>query len=130
MRSLRLSVLAGMVFVAGCSSPTSPSFLNGAWQQDNTFPGSSLQFTLNTNGSTVSGSGSWSGEACCNGVVTITGTQTGVGVNLTFDFVTTAGAMLPPRTSQFTGSVVGATILRGTFASGSSSTDVSFHRTE
>jgi len=130
MRSLRLSLLAGLLIVAGCSSTTSPSFLDGTWSQDNTFPGSNLQFTLNTNGSAVSGSGSWSGEACCNGVVTITGTQTGVGVSLTFDFVTTAGAMLPPRTSQFTGTVAGATVLRGTFVSGSSSTDVAFHRTE
>ena len=126
MRARRLFLLLGVLLATACSGLTGPGYLAGTWTQGGTFPGNSLQFTLNTDGDAVSGSGTWSGEACCDGTVTITGTVSGNDVTLSLLFVTRGGG-LPPRTSQFTGKVMVGGTMVGVFGSGSDS--VVFHRT-
>lgn len=128
MRIRQLYVLFGALLAAACADLTAPSSLNGAWAEDFTIPGSNLQFTLSTNGQVVSGNGTWTGEACCAGVVTIAGGMAAPNVNLVFVFVAN-GVTVPSRTSQFTGKLLDANTLAGTFSSDGSSEDVVFHRT-
>jgi hypothetical protein len=129
MRIRHQYLLLGALFALGCSALTSPGSLDGAWKQDITIPGNSLLFTLTTNGDAVAGSGTWSGEACCDGAVSVTGDATGPDVSLTFAFVSNRD-VVPPRTSQFTGRMTDANTLSGTFVSSGFSADVVFHRTQ
>ena len=127
MRSLRCVLLLGALFALGCSDTTSPTRLNGTWRQDITIPGSGVEFTLATTGGAVSGSGQWTGEACCSGPVTVTGTATGGDVKLSLTFVATGGAIVPPRTETFEGRLIGADVLTGT-VSGSDAVPVTYRR--
>jgi hypothetical protein len=68
-----LSVLC-MVVVSACSSTLAPRSIDGRWVQDGEPPGSSFQMDLIANGSSISGTGTWSGEACCSGTVAVSGT--------------------------------------------------------
>jgi hypothetical protein len=72
MRSA-LSVLY-LVVAAGCSSSFGPGSIDGRWAQDGEPPGSSFEMDLVANGSAISGTGTWSGEACCSGTLTVSGT--------------------------------------------------------
>jgi hypothetical protein len=72
MRSA-LSVLY-LVVAVGCSSSFGPGTIDGRWAQDGEPPGSSFEMDLVANGSAISGTGTWSGEACCSGTLAVTGT--------------------------------------------------------
>ena len=73
MRSV-LSVLV-LAVVVGCSNVVSPTLINGKWARDFAgIPGNSFEMNLGANGSAISGTGTWSGEACCAGTVTVAGT--------------------------------------------------------
>jgi hypothetical protein len=128
MRTRHLYLLLGTLLAAGCSYPTSPNAFNGTWKEAFNFPGSSLTFNLVTSGNVISGSGTWSGEACCDGSVTIGGTEVGDSVSLDFAFVT-HGSFPPPRTSHFTGRMTGRNTIVGTFGTDTTATDVVFFRT-
>ena len=120
-------LLLGALLAVGCSDPTSPARLNGVWTHDYGFAGSSLSFTLTTHGTLVSGSGTWTGEACCSGTVVITGEDTGGEVNL--DFLFTANGGVPPAsTSHFTGRLVDPNTLSGINASGGTSSPYEYRR--
>ena len=129
MRIGRTCLLLGVLITGGCSDLTAPSTLAGTWEQADTFPGSSLTFTLSADGAKLSGSGTWSGEACCDGTETIQGTESGGTVSLDFAFVTTGGAPIGPRTSHFTGTLTGRNSLVGKFDTTPSGSDVVFLRT-
>lgn len=80
MRSV-LSVLL-LVVAASCSNIFGPSGIDGRWTQPATVPGNSFEMDLVTHGSTVSGTGTWSAEACCDGTVGVTGTINNGAVHL------------------------------------------------
>lgn len=121
-------ILLVATLALGCAgAPTYPSSLDGAWREDLTLPGNSLQFTLTTNRNAVSGSGTWTGEACCSGAVTITGDAATAEVNLTFVFVAMGGAV-PPRTSRFAGRATDINTLSGLLVTGGYSSPTTFRR--
>lgn len=49
------------------------STLDGAWSRLDEVPGSSEHWTLAVEGNSISGTGTWSGEACCAGTLTLVG---------------------------------------------------------
>jgi hypothetical protein len=84
-----MSVMSALLFAAaasGCSDSIGPTAIAGTWRHF-AVAGSSLQMTLSLNGSTVSGPGTWCGEALGCGTTSVTGTATGNQVHLvtTFD---------------------------------------------
>lgn len=83
---LAMSVLFLGLAVTGCSDSFGPGTIDGMWSHV-TLPGSSLNMVLTRSGSTVSGPGSWCGEALGCGTTTVTGTVSGKKVHLvtTFD---------------------------------------------
>lgn len=123
-----LYLLLGVLISAGCHDLTAPDSLGGTWKQAHTFPGNSLSFSLAINGDAISGSGKWTGEACCDGTETIIGTDVAGTVTLEFAFVTRGGAFPPPRTSRFIGRMTGRDTLVGTFGSDPATSDVVFVR--
>jgi hypothetical protein len=66
----------------------------------------SEDWNLSTSGTAISGTGTWSGEACCGGTVSIAGSFDGNSVHVSVDLVTNSGAPLPPRHYRFDGALV------------------------
>ena len=83
---LAMSVLFVALAAAACSDSFGPGTIDGSWSHV-TVPGSSLNMFLTRSGSTVTGPGSWCGEALGCGTTTVTGTVSGNKVHLvtTFD---------------------------------------------
>jgi hypothetical protein len=99
-----LSVLC--LVVLGCSSTLGPGSIDGRWIQEGEPPGSSFEMDLVANGSTISGTGKWSGEACCSGTLAVSGTFDNGSVDLDItetEESPTAGATIP---SHFDGKLV------------------------
>jgi hypothetical protein len=72
--TLASMLAAALVACGGDALAPSPRNLDGSWTRLDEYPGNSEQWDLATNGSSISGTGSWSGEACCAGSLTLTGT--------------------------------------------------------
>ena len=90
-RARRVLAIAGTAtaFVAlGCGrDSTSPGVeilrdAAGTWAAPFSIAGSGEQWTLSLSGTEVTGSGTWSGEACCSGTVSITGAVRGDSLHL------------------------------------------------
>ena len=111
MRSV-LSVLLLALVASGCSGVVDPQGIAGRWSQPFDFPGSSFEMDLTTNGSRISGTGSWTGEACCAGTVSVTGTINGVAVHL--DITETSTFHGGGGLSHFDGTLVSPWLLHGT----------------
>jgi hypothetical protein len=81
--------------------------VSGTWTHDYLIGGMGFQMILSTNvtlsGSGVSGTGTWSGEACCSGTVTVTGTVIDGLVRLDITQRATAGILVPAIMSHFEG---------------------------
>lgn len=77
----------------------------GTWQAPISVPGSGEQWTLSLSGKDVTGSGTWSGEACCSGTVSITGTVRGDSLHLDVVYRQTQplNAVIGPRFVQIDG---------------------------
>jgi outer membrane protein assembly factor BamB len=72
--------------------------LPGTWMAPFAVPGSDERWTLALSGEVVSGTGTWSGEACCSGTVSLTGLLRGDSVHLDLVYTQTAPDRgLPPR---------------------------------
>lgn len=127
MTARRTLLLLGALLTLGCSDSTGPARLNGSWTHDYGFPGSSLSFTLATVGDAVSGTGTWMGEACCDGTVTITGTDTGGDVELDFVFTATSGLILT-YSYHFSGRLIDRNTLVGTITSGGTTSAYEYRR--
>jgi hypothetical protein len=86
LMSIASMLLVGVV-ANGCSDSVGPESIVGLWDMTGNLPGSSRDMVLALNGSTVSGQGSWCGEALGCGTTTVTGTATGDKIHLvtTFD---------------------------------------------
>ncbi|HKR08611.1 MAG TPA: hypothetical protein VJS39_05435 [Gemmatimonadaceae bacterium] len=126
MRSGLLVLL--MVAVAGCSSSTDPLLVNGKWVQDFSFPGSSFEMSLRDDGTQVSGSGDWCGEAGPCGTVSVTGTSTATGVELDLHYSFTGPIVGDGGISHFSGRLTSDGKLRGSIRSGGLPSAIAYHR--
>ena len=117
MRQTRtLAFIALLSVAAGCadSGPLSPERLNGRWAKPDEVPGSSFAWTLAVDGSRVTGTGTWSGEACCGGTIAVAGDVTNGEVRLDVTVTTTSGGALgQPLHYRFDGPVPVANVLQG-----------------
>jgi hypothetical protein len=120
MRVRRYLISLGVLLTLGCSDLTSPRLLDGTWTQDEEIPGNSVQFTLTTSGDAVSGSGQWTGEACCGGPVAVSGDATGGDVRLSLSFVAN-GSVVPSFNATFAGRLINPNTLSGVIVRGSGS---------
>ncbi len=106
-RFLAVAALAG---VGACSAATAPSGpvlageLQGQWAAQQSFPGNSLVFTLQATDATVTGTGTFSGEAGPEGTVAIDGTVSGGTVTLHFAYTATVPVLLK-STARFIGTL-------------------------
>ena len=128
-RYLFVAALAWLPAIAtvGCGSDAVaplPSNLNGTWITASEVPGSSNIWTLTVAGSTVTGTGTWSGEACCGGTIAIAGAIANGRVHLDLTLLTTVGSPRPPVHEQFDGSLTAPDVLEGvtTIDNGTAST--------
>ena len=87
-----------------------------------------FQMTLSTLGSVVSGTGTWAGEACCSGTVSVTGLADDAGVKLDTRFTADRGSLIPPFTQHFEGQVRGFNTLSGTLTANTQSIGYSYRR--
>ena len=87
MRVSPLFVVVGAVVVGSCGEGAlgGEGALDGTWE---TFPvpGSSTIMTLAQRDTVVTGTGTWSGEACCAGTLTVAGSYHPPRVMLTLSF--------------------------------------------
>ena len=101
----------------------SPELLDGTWATLGEVPGSSEIWTLTAQGTELAGTGSWSGEACCAGTLSIGGTISGDSIHLDVTFSTSVSAQpRAPFHKHFDGVLESPTVLRGvaSFDDGSS----------
>jgi hypothetical protein len=84
--SIASLLLVGVV-ANGCSDSIGPESIVGLWDMTGALPGNSQDMVLALNGSTVSGNGSWCGEALRCGTTTVAGTASANKIHLvtTFD---------------------------------------------
>ena len=115
-------LLAGVLLIAAvaCDRATAPvpdSRIGGFWSLDGNIPGSStvVRLTLADDG-TLTGTGTWQGEAGPNGSVSATGTihDGQVALDLTYTYAPAFGGG-QGRTSHFEGSLKTETQLSGSF---------------
>ena len=117
---MRLATLY-IVLLAACSSdgvttPT-PATLNGTWHHvraQNEPPGFFRQFTLTVSGTTLTGSGTWSGEAGPQGTLTVTGSINGDSIHLDLLFTVTIPTPGQGFVQHFDGRLSSPTDLIGT----------------
>lgn len=87
MRRLMLVLALGSVAACSSSGVTNPNTiaaeLRGTWTETGLGVGSSLVFTLQVTGTTVTGTGTYSGEAGPSGNLRVTGAITGTNITLT-----------------------------------------------
>jgi hypothetical protein len=69
-----MSVLLLGAALAACSSTLDPAMLAGSWSKLEPIPENSVNMTLATSGSTISGTGNWCGEALGCGTLAVSGT--------------------------------------------------------
>ena len=74
------AVLSAILAAYGCADDATqprvelPRDIAGHWEAPLVIPGSGEEWTLSLVGASITGAGTWTGEACCRGTVTITGT--------------------------------------------------------
>jgi len=114
---MRLALLT-ICLAAACSgdliAPTREN-LQGRWSALDEVPGSGENWDLTVQASTVTGTGTWSGEACCAGTLSLSGAIAGDSIHLDLTVVTTTSATpRAPFHKHFDGALTSRTILRGT----------------
>lgn len=93
----------------------SATTLQGRWATVNEIPGSGESWDLTVHGSAIDGTGSWSGEACCAGTLTLTGAISGDSIHLDLTVTTTASATpRAPFHKHFDGALTSRNVLQGT----------------
>ena len=127
MQIRRLMLAVSLVSVAACSSSglTDPNTiaadLRGTWTQTGLGVGSSRVFTLQVMGTTVTGTGSYAGEAGPFGNMTITGSITGARISLDF-------AQDDDITFHLNATLSSSRMLTGTLLNGSDSAAATFQK--
>lgn len=111
-----LAIVAVAAASMGCGAdvtlPTS-SLLNGTWSRLNSIPGSAETWSLTATGASLSGTGTWSGEACCAGPLSLTGSVSGDSIHVVVTLSITQGNPRPDFQERFDGVLESRTILRG-----------------
>ncbi len=94
----------------GCSGDaTSPQpnperDLPGTWTAPFVIAGSGESWTLSLSGTDITGTGTWSGEACCSGTVAVSGVLRGDSLHLDLLYVETSPtASRPPSSAHIDG---------------------------
>lgn len=131
MKRLLLSVSTVALLTSAAAScrgdlaPVDPANLNGTWAEPNEIPGSSSVWTLVVAGTVVTGTGTWSGEACCGGTFAISGSITNGEVALdVIESTTTPVVSIPPSHFRFEGPVPTADVLQGVITSDDGKTSI------
>jgi hypothetical protein len=129
MRSVKLVWLLAL-FAIGCSDPVGPRNIVGKWDQDFSIPGSFLEMDLTLNGSMISGSGNWCGEAGPCGILTVAGTVDGDAVQLDLTYTLQLPIPGPMSTQHFSGRLTSRNSLKGLLGFGTPGVNqnVSYHR--
>ena len=129
MRSV-MSVLLFAVVGSGCSGVLSPEPIAGRWTENLSAVESSFEMDLTSTGTSIAGTGSWYGEACCQGTLAVTGTIKGIAVHLDIAYIEQF-----PRTgtssSHFDGRLTSPVLLEGTLTDDSPNhyaRQVAYHR--
>jgi hypothetical protein len=123
-------LLLGVVALGCGADTTSPARLDGVWLEDFTVPGSFLTLNLTSTGSSISGDGSWCGEALGCGTVAIAGSTNGNAVHLDLTLTQQTPQVGPGTVEHFDGRLTLVNSLDGTLSSdppGVSSAHVVFH---
>jgi hypothetical protein len=117
----RIAILSIASLAIACSgadllAPTADR-LQGTWAATDEVPGSGEAWNLTVQGSEITGTGSWSGEACCSGTITLVGTIVGDSIHIDLTFVkTNPPPTIPASNEHFDGVLESATVLRGTIS--------------
>ena len=132
MRSV-VSVLLLSFVGAGCADSLGPGMLSGKWAEDLSRVESRWEIDLSVTGpTTVVGTGSWYGEACCDGSLSATGTVKGMAVHLDILSTVQHGARVGSTdVSHFDGTLITAKVLHGTVtydSPGQTPTSVIYYR--
>ena len=118
MNLLRLGILGAALLVVGCGDglvAPSAKTLQGSWAAADEVPGSGELWDLSVQGTSISGTGSWSGEACCAGTISLTGAIAGDSIHLDLTYVVTSSASpRDPFHKHFDGALISRRVLRGT----------------
>ena len=118
MNLTRLGLLCAACFALACGGDLvapSANTLQGSWAAMDEVAGSGELWDLSVQGSTITGTGSWSGEACCAGTLSLTGAISGDSIHLDLTFVVTNSANpRAPFHQHFDGALTSRTVLRGT----------------
>src|SRR5438105_9990548 len=112
----RLAALLIAIVASACNRDLlapSASTLNGVWARVDEVPGSSERWNLVVDGTSISGTGTWSGEACCAGTLTLTGAIAHDSIQVDVTLVD-AGSPAGPRVirEHFDGTLVSRTRLQ------------------
>lgn len=97
MRTIKnLALSAASLCLSGCFLITDSSerLLNGCWYEVIDIAGSGVSFTLQEDGSTISGTGSYSMEAGIGGTLSISGQRSGNDLTLSFTFTNYVGSFV------------------------------------
>jgi hypothetical protein len=126
MRLFRALGISALSIAIGCSEPTNASvasLASGSWVRVEHFPGNTFEMNLAADGSSLSGTGSFQGEAGLGGTLTVEGEVTnGIGsLDFTMYSVLTEGTLV--RTAHFTGRP-SLLELRGSMESGDNPTSL------
>ena len=113
-----LALLTIICLAAACAgdlvAPT-PETLQGRWAAVSGIPGSGESWDLTVQGSGITGAGTWSGEACCAGTLSLAGSIAGDSIHLDLTVVTTVSATpRAPYHKHFDGALTSRTVLQGT----------------
>ena len=110
-------LIVAAVFTVACSDATSvppfPDTLNGTWTALDQVPGSSAQWNLTVSDTIITGTGTWSGEACCGGTLALNGYTSKDSVHVNITFTITNGVSRPPFHEHFDGVLQSTTLLVG-----------------
>lgn len=120
MHVSRILAIATSSMLICCSEPTSATTaasVSGTWAMPESIPGNSFEMTLAANGSSLSGTGKFAGEAGPAGTLTVTGSVSNDVVNLDFVLQTSFPDHAVTSTEHFTGRLISLE-LRGTMQSG------------
>ena len=115
-----LAAVFGALLIAsasGCAASTIAPVdrdLTGTWIRVPTIAGSSEVWNLVAVGSTFTGTGQWTGEACCSGTVVVAGTVRGDSLHADVTYQTTFPTARADVFRQFDGHIdaVGGIVLR------------------
>lgn len=119
MRSVR-SVWLLALLAMGCSGAEpflGPATIDGSWGQSGfSVPGNSFEMDLSSTGSTVSGGGSYAGEAGPAGTLTVTGTVDGLAVHLDLTFTEQLPRVGHTAIEHFDGVFTSFNVIEGSIA--------------